>query len=250
MLGYIKKITLDTLFPIECLACQKNGRWICDGCLAKINLIEIQVCPYCEKAASVAGRICPDCQRRRRDKNKLIGLDNLIVATSYQKPLIQKMIHVFKYNFAHELGEPLGKILVKVLLASALPLPDIIIPVPLHKRRLRWRGFNQAEILARYISLNLLPGLPIEIDTDLLRRRKMTRSQMSIRNYSQRKKNLIGAFEAEKNGRSSLKNKSVLLVDDVCTTGSTLFECAETLKGLGARQVLSVVIARQEIAPQ
>jgi len=159
------------------------------------------------------------------------------------------LVYAYKYNFISELSQTLGKILVSAILKNNLPLPDAIIPVPLHKRRLRWRGFNQAELLSRFISQNLAPGFSIPVFSDVLERKKHTSPQMKIKNYQERKKNIKNMFRFnEKNTEKNiLKDKKVLLVDDISTTGATMFECGKVLKFHGASSVLSVVIARQEM---
>ncbi|MBA4319189.1 MAG: hypothetical protein C0412_12380 [Flavobacterium sp.] len=156
------------------------------------------------------------------------------------------MVHLYKYRFAEDLHVPLGKLLIKAILQAEIPIPDYIIPIPLHPRRLRWRGFNQAQLLAEYLGANLTPGLPIPFLNNLLLRQKYTHPQMEIKNYSQRQKNMANAFALNKENESLITGKNVLLVDDIATTGSTLFECARILKMAGAQSVFGVVIARQE----
>lgn len=240
----IQKFILDTLFPISCLSCGKHGEWICEECLIRIPLKFEQVCPLCEKKITPDGRVCFECRRKS-------SLDGLLTATSYKNETIPIAVHNYKYRFAESLHMSLGKILVKAFLNSQLPLPDLIIPVPLHKRRLRYRGFNQAELLASYLSVNLTPGLAIPTVNDLLIRQRYTSPQMKIKNYHQRKKNLENAFAINKKyickSRQIIKDKRILLVDDIATTGATLFECAKVLKSAGAREVFALVIARQEI---
>ena len=249
MFQSFNKFILDILFPIHCLFCKKYGDWICDECFKKINLLPEQVCPYCEKNISPAGRICQNCKEKFLEKNQKYPLDALIVSAKYQKDGIARLIYNFKYNFIKDLGDPLARIVSQAIILHNLPLPDLIIPVPLHPKRLRWRGFNQAEILARNISEELAPGLPILVVTNLLVRRKYTSAQMKIKSYQERQKNVKNTFALNEEfiGLGIFKNKTILLVDDVSTTGATLFECAQVLKSFGAKKVYGAVIARQEI---
>lgn len=242
----IKKIILDTLFPIQCLSCETDNVWICKECLNKINILSAQVCPYCEKVETSGGKICPHCRDKIFIKSKPVPLDNLIVATKYSEKNISHFIHLFKYRFISDLSDPLGKILVKAVARNNLPLPDIIIPVPLHKKRLRWRGFNQSELLANYISQNLAPGMEIPVSNAILVRKKYTKPQMKIKNYGERKKNMQEIFGINKNSGADIAGKNILLVDDVATTGATLFECGKALKAYGAEKIYTCVIARQE----
>ncbi len=249
---YFKKLhnfILDTLFPIHCLYCQKYGAWVCSECAKKISLLSVQVCPYCEKTISPNGRICPLCKNKFLEKNESWPLDALVVSTKYEN--VSRLVHCFKYNFIQNLGESLAKIICQALISHNLTLPDYIIPIPLHSRRLRWRGFNQSEVLAQYISQNLTPGFSIAILSKLLIRKKYTPAQMKIKNYQERQKNVRDIFglncNVETQNFASLHNKTILLIDDVATTGATLFECAKILKSAGAKKVFAVVIARQEI---
>lgn len=242
----LKNIFLDILFPIHCLTCQKYGSIFCDKCLEKIKFLEEQICPYCEKIATPKGSLCPRCKEKSQERDFLGYLNFLIAATRYKENGMGKIIHSYKYNFIRSLSIPLGKILVSALLQNEIAIPDIIVPVPLHKRRERWRGFNQAELLSVFISKNLTPGLEIPIETSLILRKKFTPPQMKIKRYQERKVNLQNAFSA--NPASDISGKYIILVDDVATTGATLFECAKVLKQGGAKKVGAIVLARQEIA--
>ncbi|MDH4330380.1 MAG: ComF family protein [Candidatus Moranbacteria bacterium] len=233
----IKKFFLDTLFPVSCISCGKNDVWLCRDCIKTIKLNHKQLCPICEKLQSINGETCHKCQGKN-------SLDGLLVCTDYREnKILKKAIHLYKYRFVKDIFKPLGKIMHKKLAYSSLPIPDIIIPVPLHSKRLRWRGFNQCELLARYISMHLTPGMEIPLYCDVLLRKKHTNPQMSIKNYQERKANLQNAFEVSKNNQI-LKGKNILLVDDISTTGSTLFECAKTLKKRNAKKVFAIVLAR------
>ena len=189
------------------------------------------------------------------------------MATKYKESGLDKLVHLYKYRFIEDLHVPLGKILVKIVSESELPIPDIIIPVPLHKRRLRWRGFNQAELLANYLSENLAPGFAIPVFSNLIVRQKYTPPQMKIGKYADRQKNMQDAFRINASSislspflrrdvpvgqrgkalQNFLNGKTFLLVDDIATTGATLFECAKILKQNGAKKVFAAVIARQEM---
>lgn len=248
MLSFLEKLqilALDTLFPIHCVSCRKEGEWICPECLRKIEILNEQVCPYCEKVATENGTICPQCKNSFSCKKKVVPLDALLVSAKYKENDLAKIIHLFKYSFARDLSIPLGKIIAECFSKNSLPLPDIIIPIPLHPRRLRWRDFNQSELLAQYLSQNIAPGMEIPMNNKILRRKRFTQPQMKIKNYAKRKENLKNAFTVI--NYNGVKNKNILLVDDVCTTGSTLLECAKILKQNGAGKVFGAVISRQEI---
>lgn len=235
----IQKFVLDTLFPINCLSCQKDGIWLCDECLEMIPLRSEQVCPLCEKNITPLGQTCFECRKK-------YSIDGLLVSFSYQQDPIAKLIHLYKYRFAEDLHVPLGKLLLRAIYNSELAIPELIIHVPLHPKRLRWRGFNQAELLAKYLGENMTPGFILPVLSDVLVRQKNTHPQMEIKNFSQRQKNIQDAFALNAKNKSAITDKNILLVDDVATTGSTLFECARILKKAGAASVFGIVVARQE----
>lgn len=245
MFSKIKKIILDTLFPIQCLSCKKDGFWICKKCLDRIDVLSVQVCPYCEKIETPFGKICYRCKDNFLAKNKTAPVDNLIPAVRYKD--VSHFIHLFKYRLISDLHKPLGKMMIKAILKNNWSLPDLIIPIPLHKKRLRWRGFNQSELLANFISSNLTPGMEIPVIANIIFRKKYTVPQMKIKNYGERQKNMRNIFDINKNLGYNLENKTILVVDDIATTGSTLFECGKILKVAGAEKVMAIVIARQEI---
>jgi len=233
----VHALILDILFPIHCVACKREGAWLCEACLSSIRLQNEHLCPICEKMITPDGRTCLACKKKNH-------LDGLLVASSYAQFPIANAVHLFKYRFVSELHVPLGKLLVKVLQKTELPLPNIILPVPLHPRRLRWRGFNQSSLLAKNLAAHLLPQNIIPFNENILVRKRYTTPQMGIRNYGDRKQNIAGAFLLSP--EADIKNKIILLVDDVATTGSTLFECAKVLKAAGATEVFAIVVARQE----
>ena len=228
---------LNILFPIKCVSCAKEGDWLCENCFAKIKFLDDHVCGVCEKMITPDGRTCQNCKKKS-------PLSGLIVATSYKNNLIAHLVHLYKYRFVSDLHKELGEILAKALQKTDVPLPDIIVPVPLHYRRLRWRGFNQSLLLARYLSANLLPQFEIPLK-ECIARNRYTPPQMKIKNYHSRQQNLADAFSITE--LKEVKNKTVLLVDDIATTGSTIFECAKVLRKAGAKEVFAIVIARQEM---
>lgn len=235
----VKRRLLDLIFPIFCLNCHQEGAWLCVDCQKLIRPLTFQSCPFCERAITLRGEACSLCQPKN------YPFEQLVVSADYQNPLLAKMVHLFKYRFASELKYPLGKILVAALQKQLTVVPDIIIPVPLHPYRLRWRGFNQAALLAEEIARNLLPGLNIPVKQILIRH-KNTLPQMKIRNYQARQENLKGAFMAKSFCQKIIHSKRLLLVDDICTTGTTLLECAKALQPFYPKSIHAVVLGRQK----
>ena len=149
--------------------------------------------------------------------------------------VVRQLLHQFKYSGDLASLAALSALCRTHPMLAELAGWDLVVPVPLHPLRLRRRGFNQAALLAR----DLFPAGPI--DYTLLVRRRHTQPQTSL-GGGDRRRNLAGAFEAT--DPAALENAVVLLVDDVCTTGATLRECAVTLRRAGARSVLALAVAR------
>jgi ComF family protein len=234
------EVSLDILFPKKCVACGSEGVFLCQNCLAKITPKETQTCLQCEREETFLGSPCFGCQKKAP-----LPIDNLLIASRYEGPL-KRAVHFFKYGMIEELGIPLGNFLNDFFLSSRAEIPEIILPVPLHPFRLRSRGFNQAEVLAREIGKSLLPGMEIPLSSALCRIRH-TGSQMKKKKYQERFLNIQDSFRLK--NPEEIAGRRILLIDDVATTGATLFECAKVLKEGGARKVSALVLARQEINP-
>ncbi|MCA9364909.1 MAG: ComF family protein [Candidatus Moranbacteria bacterium] len=226
------------LFPVSCMGCHRPGIFLCSSCVARIPLRIDHVCPICQKHSSPHGATCFSC---RADS----PLDGLLLASYYSVPIVRQTIHTFKYRFVRSLSPSFGELLTRQIHQTFLSLPDILIPVPLHSRRLRWRGYNQASLLADHLSTSITPGFSLPISGDVLTRTRHTSSQMSLRNTHDRHSNVAGAFCVT--DPALIRGKRIFLIDDIVTTGSTLLSCADVLKSAGAREVYGIAIARQEI---
>ncbi len=218
---------LNLLFPQACVLCGTQvfeRRWsaVCPECWSKLDAIPRPFCLQCGTHAPAIETLCGEC--RRGD----YAFDFARSLFQFTDPM-RGIIHHLKYSDRVSLAKPLGT-LMRSCLASEPFQSTVAVPVPLHRSRLRERGFNQAELLAR--------ELGVTVDTKLLRRRKNTPSQTGL-SRSQRTLNLSAAFEVR--GRLP---ECILIVDDVYTTGSTLHEIAKTLKRAGAQRVEVLTVAR------
>lgn len=230
----------DLLFPRACVGCDREGSFLCDACQSTIPKKMTHRCPFCRKVDTPYGATCLACAKRHE-------LDGIFAAAPFQgNPVVEEAIHVLKYEFVTELARPLGALLAHATATTDLPLPDFLVPVPLHPWRRRFRGFNQATLIARVLAQNMTPGLSVPIRDDILARTRFTLSQARSKNAAERRRNLSGAFSLDKKHGSckQIKRKTVWLVDDVATTGTTLEECARVLKRHGAKKVFGIVIAR------
>ncbi|KKR20134.1 MAG: Phosphoribosyltransferase [Parcubacteria group bacterium GW2011_GWE2_39_37] len=214
----------DLLFPINCLGCEKEGSWLCDDCFNKIEL-----------AGEIieSNEMIKDC----------IHLDGLCFAVDYNDKVVARLIKTMKYKFIKDINKLLAEFIIKFFeqgMTHGLETIDwknsIIIPVPLHVRRLKWRGFNQAKEIGQRLALYLNCLFAEE-----LRRVKNNRPQAKLK-AEERWRNIEECFVLANS--IDLEEKTVFLVDDVATTGATLNECAKVLKAAGAREVWGVVVAR------
>ncbi len=242
----IKILILDVLFPKFCLSCGQEGAFICPACSIKIPVQRNYYCYICGKR-SPDGKTCRSCKTKTGS-----FLTGLLIASDWDNLLIRQMVYEYKYRFVKELAEPLEEVLKKFLEINQLISSQanqltnwqanklILIPVPLHKRRLAWRGFNQSEIIAKHLAQNF----NIPLANNLISRSRHTPPQMDIGDFSERVKNISGAFKLNTIFKNDIKNKIVVLIDDVCTTGSTLEQCARVLKPLKPKEIWGLVVAR------
>jgi len=210
---------------------------LCSKCLNSIKLKSNFECIGCKRPFP-KGMTCYLCV-------KTYHVDQLLIAADFEDKLVEKSIKLMKYNFIFDLAAPLSllvnrylKHLAKEKSINIFESNPILIPVPLHKRRFNWRGFNQAELLAKNIAGNFL----MSIFNDVIYKTKIIKPQAITEDREERMQNVIGAFECR--GHDRIDGKDIILIDDVCTTGATLNECARVLKENGARKVIALVVAR------
>ena len=226
---------LDTLFPIEGLGCKKDGEWLCAQCGKKIPIEFQEQCFVC-KTVSQGGRTCFSCRGE-------FPLARVVRFFNYDTPLVRESIRLGKYHYTKMLFGSLAKVARPYVLAALEgfdfdidPRALIFVPMPLHARRLRERGFNQAEIVARECA----EAVSARVIGALARRRATVR-QADL-DEADRMVNIQGAFSCI--DRRAVDGQFVALVDDVATTGSTLAEAAHVLLASGAREVWGFTLAK------
>ena len=221
---------LDLVLPPRCGGCRKVGTWLCGGCRARIRRLEEPLCGRCGAEVESARRQC-GCERRLR------SLTRLRSAVAYEGPA-EAAVHRFKYQGWRRLAGPLAQLMAERLAIEGVAAPWAMA-VPLHQLRLRQRGFNQAELLAaevrRRLKLLVPPGelvrtrsTPPQVGQDRLRRFENVRDAFAWRG-------------------AALNGESILLIDDVATTGATLDACASALRRAGAGPVTGVSVARVNV---
>lgn len=265
----------DLIFPARCINCGKFSEYVCRGCLGAISIKKQFECIGCKRNTPL-GKTCFLCAKTN-------SVDQLLIIADYKNLLVEKSLKFLKYRFISDMKQPLSVLMKKYLKWLTLDKKfnvfesnPLLIPVPLHPRRLNWRGFNQSELLAKDIA----DTFQMEMAGDVIERTINTVPQADIKEKEQRLKNLNGIFarsglplvapegphkegpvllaperfasfgdtgrqqEGELCRHDKLTGRVVLLIDDVCTTGATLNECAKVLKANGASKVVALVIAR------
>lgn len=225
------RFLLDLVFPPRCVNCQVANSWLCAACRQEITFIDGAVCDRCGTPMPVTGvGGCPQCQH-----NPLQFIDGIRSAAYFENNPVRPAIHFLKYRNHKAIAAILGEIMADTYQRYGLET-DVIVPVPLHAARLRERGYNQCELLAREVS----SLLQLPVDTTSLQRIRPTKSQMKL-GATERHQNVIDAFACRD---QALTGRNVLLIDDVCTTGSTLDACACALKQAGVISVWGITLAK------
>lgn len=236
---------VDWLYPPRCRACGspihgRDAEAFCSLCWSRVNLVSHPLCSICGRPfpdASGDDHLCGGCLAHPPQFERARSWACYPRDESPEHPL-RHVVQRFKYGRKVSLGKPLGRLMAqgcKEFLTECRI--DLIIPVPLHPKRLRWRGFNQAVLLARQVSrVN-----NVALDPFVLSRNRETPPQTQLAE-DERRKNVRGAFMLHP--EKSVHGKSVLLVDDVYTSGATVNECSRTLKAGGAKQVYVLTLAR------
>ena len=228
-LANIRRTALDLLLPCWCLGCGKEGSFICISCRQKLPEIKSAICPRCGMPQA-GGILCSACL------NKKHYIDGIRSPFRFEG-IIRQAIHQLKYKNLRAIAESLAELLGNYLTTHPIP-GEVLVPVPLHHRRLKERGYNQSELLAK--KLGSIVGLSVM--ADLITRQQNNPPQARATSVAERRSNVANAFTCR---NCSLQNKRVILIDDVATSGATLNACAATLKTAGAVSVWGLTIARE-----
>ena len=243
MQQHSKKLTtkfLDFLLPPVCLHCQQpltQSHELCATCWQDIDFISAPFCPITGAPLPYA---LPD---NTLSANAIVSPPsyNKARAIAHYKGTMRELIHKLKYKDCHELLPLFARWLTHGG-EDLLKNTDLIIPIPLHPKHLRQRKFNQAAMLAQRVGqINNCP-----VAFNILKRKKKTQSQVGL-TASERKTNLRGAFEVQTKKHHHLKEKNILLIDDVITTGATANAAAETLKQHGTKQITILCLAMVKV---
>ena len=225
----LSQSALNLVFPLECAGCGEDGEVLCPECVSGLARLDLPFCPLC--ADPGFNGPCPRCAATGP------VIDGVRAPFLLEDPL-RKLVHRFKYQHMRAAAPALGQ-----LLADFLARPPgnqlVLVPVPLHPRRMRGRGYNQAALLARELSNRT--GLAV--NDGLLHRLEDSRPQVESASSEERVRNVAQAFGAT----ADAAGLRVLLLDDVITTGSTLFACAAALKEACAAKVWGLALAKEPL---
>ena len=218
---------LDLVLPVNCVVCGDEGRYLCDGCEHDLPVL---MRPYCYLCASPdAPQLCRWCFESSP------RFDRARAPYRYDGP-VRQMVLDLKYRGVRIAAPPMARLLAQYLERNPYPV-NVLMPVPLHPKRERRRGYNQSGLLCR--ELGRLTGIPVNETS--LRRAKNTAPQVEMDSPEGRRNNLARAFECS----PGMEGVRVMLIDDVITTGNTMSACAEELKVSGAATVWGLAFARQ-----
>ncbi|HEX6977119.1 MAG TPA: ComF family protein [Patescibacteria group bacterium] len=199
---------LDIVFPKRCLTCKKEGKYICGSCLSKVRYSQNQ--------------------------------ENIISIWNYEG-VIKQAILALKYKFAFEVGEELAKLTILELKRKNFSFPKnlILVPVPLHKQRQNWRGFNQAEMMGKKIAKDF----GWKFNPDLIAKTEASQPQVELAK-EERLRNLRGKFAVNHAWKEKIEPDFFYVIfDDVATTGSTIKEVEKVLKENGAKETIGLTMA-------
>jgi competence protein ComFC len=197
---------LNLLFPQKCLGCGKENELICQKCLARI------------------------------DYPTLLNKNNIWAATDYNDVLAQKAIWLLKYRGLRQIAKPLAELINTrcLKIVEHRVFNTLFIPIPLSAKRFRERGYNQSELIAKFLSDNVAVNVLYKI--------RETDSQVSLKDKEKRLNNLLGSFGIK--NPELITGKNIILIDDVSTTGATIREAKKVLLSAGAKSVSALVVAR------
>jgi len=224
----------DVFFPKVCLGCGALGSFLCPNCQKKLKPIKKPVCFYCKKD-SPFGITHPSCLKK-------LSIDG-VISIFYYNPLMKKIIKNIKYRLVREVFDDLFKIIYPFFLGNLrlyknLFSQGLIQPIPLHKKRFNKRGFNQAKIFSEFLAK--IFNLTV---VDFLVRKKDTPFLAQLKTKKERFLNIRGAFSLV-GKKEEIKDKKIILVDDVITSGATIKEAAKVLKKAGAKTIFVFTLAK------
>ncbi|MEE9431585.1 MAG: ComF family protein [Melioribacteraceae bacterium] len=220
---------LDFFLPRFCASCNNNlllnEKTVCNKCISKLEIVNHDIIEF-------------EFERKFRREEIIKEFSSLFMFKSDSE--IQNIVHSFKYQQQYQIGNFLGEQIIQHLSKKVSSWnADLIIPIPLHNLRKAKRGFNQAETIAKFIGKNI----DLTVKADIIKRNRHTQTQTTL-TLDERKENIGGAFSLRK--KNIIKDKNIILIDDVITTGATITECGKLLIENGAKNIYALSAALAE----
>lgn len=230
---------LDLIFPRHCIVCGKENpsgefRYLCEDCANKPFITQVERCKCCAEIVSMPCSICAKCA-----SDELYFEKSLVVCEYADAG--RSLVLELKYHGGIYVAEDMARLLNRVANFREYFDGAILVPAPLHSKRMRKRAYNQSEVFCRAI-VNLYPELNLKVE-NLLLRKKFTPTQTAL-SKKDRIENVRGAF-AVNGGLNISKSAKIIVADDVMTSGATLNECARTLKRAGFENISAFAFARR-----
>lgn len=219
----------DLVYPGRCVHCNKIGSYFCRSCQSQTVAVGDAICIRCGQPTTIRCT-CHFC--KQTPPNPLRAMRGVV----FYGGSIASAIQALKYEERKQLAAPLASYLISYLEEHPITF-DALVPVPLHPDRLAERGYNQSDLLAEHTG----EARDIPVRTDLIVRTRDTQPQVDLRR-NERQENVRQAFEPVQ--AQPLQGETILLIDDVCTTGATLIACAEALRRAGAGDIWALTVAR------
>lgn len=232
MTGWLKQLQSEVIkfiFPGVCIGCGKFGEFICADCEKKLPRLLPPVCQRCGKPEPSA-LYCSECWKKQN------GIDSIRSVFIFEG-MIRAAVHELKYYNLRAISGLLGKYMAAYYSENNLS-GDYLVPVPLHPKRFRQRGYNQSELLA--MSMSEITGVPML--KGAIERVIDNEPQTRTVSVDERRHNVEDVFFC---GSSLVMGKDIMIVDDVCTSGATLDACARSLKKAGVKRVFGITLARE-----
>jgi ComF family protein len=234
----------NIVFPPICLRCRRNVKdgTLCELCFGKIAIRDTLLCGECHAPLPLL--------IDRNAKND--GCESfchpsfpyvLGAATDYADETVQTLVHHLKFRSIKGAAEPLAELIIRYLKNTAADTASLtVIPIPLSPRRLRTRGYNQAECIAQPMAA----ALDLPIATDVLIRAHHAKPQSETSSAAERRENIIGAYAIRDSepARAAIRGVNILLIDDVSTSGATFLEASRVLKAAGAKKIVAIAAAK------
>ena len=234
------KYLLHILFPRTCFSCGKDLDWdatfpLCPTCENGLTLPGPLICARCGVVLKSGGAHCFHCRGSKEDTFKC----KIIRSACNFNEFSRGLVHALKYQGADYVAPYMGEFMARRFsMFTQFADVNLVIPVPLYKARLKKRGYNQSELLARAFC----KAANLTLDTTSLLRVRDTQSQTHL-GRKERQENMADAFTVS--NPPTVKGKTILLIDDVATTGATLEACAQALRKAGAKRIMAFTFARE-----